>query len=115
MKRLVILTVFFAVVFNADARKKPDEVLLDVELNPWFLFDEPVQKLGPVDNSHSTVPLQSKMDKIDPNSTEYKPTKLVFNQTAPDHIPIPTRKVAKKVLVVPKKIEKMSDDFDLKR
>ena len=115
MKKLFIPAVFLAVVFHADAKRKPVEVLLEDEFNPWFQYDEPVRKLGPVDNSRSTIPLPSKMDKIDPNSTEYKPTELVFMHTRPNSIPIPTKKVIKKMLVVPQKMEKMSDEFDLKR
>ena len=116
MKKLSILAVFFAVVFHADAKRKPVEILLEDEFNPWFQYDEPVQKLtGPVDNSHSTIPLPSKMDRIDPDSTVYKPTKLVFKHTRPKSIPIPTKKAIKDMLVVPQKLEKMSDEFDLKR
>ena len=115
MKKLFIPAVFFAVVFHADAKRKPVEILLEDEFNPWFQYEEPVQKLGPIDNSRSTIPLPSKMDKIDPNSTEYKPTELVFMHTRPNSIPIPTKKVIKKMLVVPQKLEKMSDEFDLKR
>ena len=115
MKKLLIPAVFFAVVFHADAKRKPVEILLEEEFNPWFQYEEPVQKLGPIDNSHSTIPLPSKMDKIDPNSTEYKPTELVFMHTRPNSIPIPTKKVIKKMLFVPQKMEKMSDEFDLKR
>jgi hypothetical protein len=115
MKKLSILAVFFAVVFHADAKRKPVEVFLEDEFNPWFQYDEPVRKLGPVDNSHSTIPLPSKMDRIDPDSTVYKPTKLVFKNTRPNSIPIPTKKVIKKMLFVPRKLEKMSDEFDLKR
>ncbi len=115
MKKLSILAVFLAVVFHAEAKRKPVEILLEDEFNPWFQYDEPVQKLGPIDNSHSTTPLPSKMDKIDPNSTEYQPTELVFMHTRPNSIPIPTKKVIKKMLFVPRKLEKMSDEFDLKR
>ncbi len=115
MKKLLIPAVFFAVVFPADANRQPVEVLLEDEFNPWFQYEEPVRKLGPVDNSRSTIPLPSKMDKIDPNSTEYQPTELVFMHTRPNSIPIPTKKVIKKMLFVPQKLEKMSDEFDLKR
>lgn len=115
MKKIIVLLMFFAVVFHADARRKPVAILLEDEFNPWFQYDEPVRKLGPVDNSHSTIPLPSKMDRIDPNSTEYKPTKQIFYHTRPNSIPIPTKIAIKRMLVVPQKLEKISDEFDLKR
>lgn len=113
MKKALVFLTLFVIALIADARQKPVTVLVDEEWNPWF--DEPVRKLGPVDNSRSTVPLASKMDKIEPNSTEYRPTNLIFNNTRPEGHAYPTKKIIKQVFHIPEKMEKISDEFDLKR
>lgn len=113
MKKAIVSILLLVVAFAADARRKPVAILAEDEFNPWF--GEPVQKLGPVDNSRSTVPLPSKMDKIEPDSTEYKETKQVFSQTRPEGHAYPTKKVIRKVLHIPEKMEKISNEFDLKR
>ena len=113
MKKAFIPIILLFAAFIAEARQKPVVILLEDEFNPWF--DEPVQKTGPIDNSHSTVPLPSKMDLIDPNSTEYKPTKLIFKNTRPEGHAYPTKRIIKRLFNIPEKMEKISNDFDLKR
>ncbi len=113
MKKAFVLVTLLMIAFIANARQKPVAVLVDDEFNPWF--DGAVQKTGPVDNSRSTAPLPSKMDQIDPDSTVYKPTKLIFKYTRPEGHLYPTKRVIKRLFPIPRKMEKISDEFDLKR
>ena len=113
MKKAIVSILLLVVAFAADARRKPVVILSEGDFNPWF--DEPVEKLGPSDNSRSAVPLPSKMDKIEPDSTKYKQTEQVFMQTRPEGHAYPTKKVIRRVLHIPEKMDKISNDFDLKR
>ena len=114
MKKLFVLISFFALALTVEAKKKADPVLLDEEFNPWFQYEEPVPKVQ-MYRTHSTTPLPSKMDVIKSDSAEYTPTEKVFGTTRPKHIPIPTKKVIKRLFTIDQKIEHMSTPVDLKR
>ena len=55
------------------------------------------------------------MDKIEPNSTVYESSKMVFRRIRPAHIYIPLKEFVEANLVVPTKIEHMPTEVDLKR
>ena len=114
MKKLFVLISLFTLALTVDAKRKADPVLLDEEINPWFQYEEPVPKVS-MYRRHSTTPLASKMDVIHLDSAEYTPTKNVFGTIRPNHIPIPTKKVIKRLLTINPKIEHMSTPADLKR
>ena len=114
MKKSFVLSPFFTLVLTVEAKRKADSVLLDEEFNPWFQYEEPVPKVS-MYRRHSTTPLASKMDVINPDSTEYTPTQKVFGTTRPNHIPIPTKGAIKRFLTITPKIEHMSTPADLKR
>lgn len=115
MKKIFVFVTLFVLAFTVEAKRKADQVLLDDEFNPWFLYDEPVKKVGLQDNSHKTTSIATKMDKIDPNSTKYTPSGERFLEVAPETIPIPTRKVIKRMFPIKRKIEHMSTGVDMKR
>ena len=114
MKKLFVLISFFTLALAVEAKRKADSVLLDEEFNPWFQYEEPVPKVS-MYRRHSTTPLASKMDVVNPDSAEYTPTKEVFGTTRPNHIPIPTKRAVKQFLTIDPKIEHMSTPADLKR
>ena len=101
MKRVFFPIALLMIAFIAEARQKPAVIFVDDEFNPWF--GESLQKLGLIDNSRSTGPLPSKMDMIDPNSTEYRPTELVFKTTRPEGHAYPTKNVIRRVFKIPEK------------
>ena len=118
MKKLLILIALFALALAVEAKRKAEPVLLDEEFNPWFQYEEPVQKINlfQYNLEHSAkAKLDSKMDVIDPNSTKYTPVWIIFSRVKPKTIPIPTKRVIKEQLVVPTKIEHLPTDVDLKR
>ena len=114
MKKLFVLISFFTLALAVEAKRKADTVLLDEEFNPWFQYEEPLPKVS-MYRRHSTTPLASKMDIINPDSAEYTPTKKVFGTTRPNHIPIPTKRAIRQFLTINPKIEHMSTPVDLKR
>ena len=118
MKKLLILIALFALALAVEAKRKADPVLLDDDFNPWFQYEEPVQKLDLFQENLKNMEkkkLDSKMDVIDPNSTKYTPVWIIFSRVKPKTIPIPTKRVIKEQLVVPTKIEHLPTDVDLKR
>ena len=46
MKKLLILIALFALALAVEAKRKAEPVLLDEEFNPWFQYEEPVQKIN---------------------------------------------------------------------
>ena len=114
IKKFFVLISFFSLALTVEAKRKADPVLLDEEFNPWFQYEEPLPKVQ-MYRRHSTTPLASKMDVIQPDSAEYTPTRKVFGTTRPKHIPIPTKGAVKRLLTINPKIEHMPTPADLKR
>ena len=84
MKKILVFVSLFVLAFTAEAKRKAERLLLDDEFNPWFRHEGPVEKVEMLfDNSPSTAKLPSKMDKIEPNSSEYEPSGMVFKRIRP--------------------------------
>ena len=116
MKKILVFVSLFVLAFTAEAKRKAERLLLDDEFNPWFRHEGPVEKVEMLfDNSPSTAKLPSKMDKIEPNSSEYEPSGMVFKRIRPNHIHIPRKEFIFFNFVVPEKIEHKPAEMDLKR
>lgn len=116
MKKILFFITLLVFAFTAEAKRKAEKIILDSEFNPWFQYEGPLEKVSNlVDNSHSTAKLPSKMDKIEPNSNVYEPSKMVFRRIRPAHVHIPLKEFIEAYFVVPKKIEHMPTEVDLKR
>lgn len=116
MKKIPVFVTLFVLALTADAKRKAEKLLLDDEFNPRLQHEGPVEKVDTLfDNSPSTAKLPSKMDKIEPNSSEYEPSGMVFKRIRPNHIYIPRKEFIYYNFVVPKKIEHKPTEVDLKR
>lgn len=116
MKKILVFVTLFDFVFVAEAKRKAEKILLDNEFNLWFQYDGPVERVEILfDNSHSTAKLSSKIDKIEPNLSEYEPSDKVFRRIRPNNVYIPRKEFIEYNFTVPEKIEHKPTEVDLKR